>query len=109
MQLTKEIKAAPKAGKLSEEEAQEKRGDEDGAREVKSTQRRYDHAIPKTKEAHQAGTFSKSRLTCGVNFSRRNAAQMMAKAKINEPHEMAGIHRDVDGWASGAGTAEPQS
>lgn len=55
MQLTKEIKAALKAGKLSEEEAQEKRGDEDGAREVKSTQRRYDHAIPKTKEAHQAG------------------------------------------------------
>ena len=70
MQFTKEIKAAVKVGKLSEEEAEEKliavrremfemkRGDEGEGRELKEKKRRYEQATRKIKEAHQAGELS---------------------------------------------------
>ena len=70
MQFTKEIKAAVKAGKLSEEEAEakliavrremfeEKRGYEGEGRELKEKKRRYEQATRKIKEAHQAGELS---------------------------------------------------
>lgn len=70
MQGTKEIKAAVKAGKVSEEEAEakliqlrremfeEKRGDEGEGRELKEKKRRYEQATRKIKEAHQAGELS---------------------------------------------------
>ena len=70
MQFTKEIKAAVKAGKLSEEEAEakliavrremfeEKRGDEGEGRELKEKKRRYEQVARKIKEAREAGKIS---------------------------------------------------
>ena len=70
MQFTKEIKAAVKAGKLSEEEAEakliavrremfeEKRGDEGEGRELKEKKRRYEQVAREIKEAREAGKIS---------------------------------------------------
>ena len=67
MQFTKEIEAAVEAGKLSEEEAEEKliavrremfeekRGDEGEPRELKAKKRRYEQVTREIKEAHEAG------------------------------------------------------
>ena len=70
MQFTKEIKAAVKAGKLSEEEAEakliavrremfeEKRGEEGEGRELKEKKRRYEQVAREIKEAREAGKIS---------------------------------------------------
>ena len=70
MMFTKEIKAAVEAGKLSEEEAEEKlmhlrremfeveRHDGNASRELQAKKRRYEQAAVKIKEAHEAGKLS---------------------------------------------------
>lgn len=107
MQFTKEIKAAVKVGKLSEEEAEEKliavrremfemkRGDEGEARELKKKKRRYEQVAREVKEAHEAGKISEMEAENKLIQLRREMFQMK-RDDTEESRELQSRKRRYD-------------